>query len=527
MYFSTAPAAKPVRNLPLHKSLLCLACAILLVVNGVFLLRNLDDLRSANALQARTAQVSDELQYLNLLVTDAESSLRGYFLSNSPVYLGPLRAAPHQFDSQLRTLGTLLSDNPSQTKNLTQLRALIDKKLALMHQQLEVFRQGGLNDIVAIAAAPDDRAQMDEIRLQVVIMTREQNELLATRTAAFYQQYRHAVLFGLGINAAAIAVLLLFYNLVKRAFGARLAAERALQRSNDGLECIVAERTAQLSVLSRHLIRVQEEEKSHLARELHDEMGANLTAIGMDLTTVSEQLRQTHPEQVAILGRARRTLVDAVQLKRRIIENLRPSLLDNMGLSAALQSYCADYARVTTLDCDALIAAEADEAGPMQAIALFRITQEALNNIAKYAKARNVIVNLTRDVDGWGLEITDDGIGIAPDAMKKSKSHGLLGMRERALLLGGTLVVERGVNGVGTCVRASLPLEAPGGASSEAPSSATTLTGFALGANEKAGLNPAVVAPMPAASMTAHIASPAPRADPAGSARSTINAPHP
>ena len=527
MYFSTAPAAKPVRNLPLHKSLLCLACAILLVVNGVFLLRNLDDLRSANALQARTAQVSDELQYLNLLVTDAESSLRGYFLSNSPVYLGPLRAAPHQFDSQLRTLGTLLSDNPSQTKNLTQLRALIDKKLALMHQQLEVFRQGGLNDIVAIAAAPDDRAQMDEIRLQVVIMTREQNELLATRTAAFYQQYRHAVLFGLGINAAAIAVLLLFYNLVKRAFGARLAAERALQRSNDGLECIVAERTAQLSVLSRHLIRVQEEEKSHLARELHDEMGANLTAIGMDLTTVSEQLRQTHPEQVAILGRARRTLVDAVQLKRRIIENLRPSLLDNMGLSAALQSYCADYARVTTLDCDALIAAEADQAGPMQAIALFRITQEALNNIAKYAKARNVIVNLTRDVDGWGLEITDDGIGIAPDAMKKSKSHGLLGMRERALLLGGTLVVERGVNGVGTCVRASLPLEAPGGASSEAPFSATTLTGFALGANEKAGLNPAVVAPMPAASMTAHIASPAPRADPAGSARSTINAPHP
>jgi len=527
MYFSTAPAAKPVRNLPLHKSLLCLACAILLVVNGVFLLRNLDDLRSANALQARTAQVSDELQYLNLLVTDAESSLRGYFLSNSPVYLGPLRAAPHQFDSQLHTLGTLLSDNPSQTKNLTQLRALIDKKLALMHQQLEVFRQGGLNDIVAIAAAPDDRAQMDEIRLQVVIMTREQNELLATRTAAFYQQYRHAVLFGLGINAAAIAVLLLFYNLVKRAFGARLAAERALQRSNDGLECIVAERTAQLSVLSRHLIRVQEEEKSHLARELHDEMGANLTAIGMDLTTVSEQLRQTHPEQVAILGRARRTLVDAVQLKRRIIENLRPSLLDNMGLSAALQSYCADYARVTTLDCDALIAAEADQAGPMQAIALFRITQEALNNIAKYAKAGNVIVNLTRDVDGWGLEITDDGIGIAPDAMKKSKSHGLLGMRERALLLGGTLVVERGVNGVGTCVRASLPLEAPGGASSEAPSSATTLTGFALGANEKAGLNPAVVAPMPAASMTAHIASPAPRADPAGSARSTINAPHP
>lgn len=463
MYFSTAADEQSIRSLPLHKTLLCLICVVLLVVNGVFLVRNLDDLRAANTLQAQTAQVSDELQYLNLLVTDAESSLRGYFLSGDEVYLGPLRGAPQQIDMQLRALGTLLDDNPSQTKNLQQLRTLVEKKLGLLHQSLEVYRQGGLNDIVAIAASPDDRAQMDEIRLQVVIMTREQNEILTTRTAAFYQQYRHAALFGVGINAAAIIVLLLFYKLIKRAFRSRLLAERALQHTNDGLEEIVAERTAQLSVLSRHLIRVSEEEKSRLARELHDEMGANLTAIGMDLSTVSEHLRASHPELAAKLGRARRTLVDTVQLKRRIIENLRPSLLDNMGLSAALQSYCADYARITALDCDALIDAEADTAGPMQAIALFRITQEALNNIAKYAKARNVIVNLTREAEGWDLEITDDGIGIPDDAMVRSKSHGLLGMRERALLLGGTLVVERGVNGVGTCVRALIPAAAPGG----------------------------------------------------------------
>lgn len=463
MYFSTAPADPPVRSLPLHKTLLCLVCVVLLVVNGVFLMRNLDDLRAANTLQAQTAQVSDELQTLSLLVTDAESSLRGYFLSGDEVYLGPVRSAPQQIDKQFQALGVLLADNPSQAKSLGQLRQLVHKKMGLLQQSLEVFREGGLADIIAISASPDERAQADEIRLQVVIMAREQNELLAKRTTVFYQQYRHAALFGLGINAAAIIVLLLFYNLIKRAFGSRLLAERALQHTNDGLEQIVAERTAQLSVLSRHLIRVSEEEKSRLARELHDEMGANLTAIGMDLSSVGEHLRASHPELAAKLSRARRTLVDTVQLKRRIIENLRPSLLDNMGLSAALQSYCADYARITDLDCDALIDSEADAAGPMQAIALFRITQEALNNIAKYAKASNVIVNLSREEGGWDLEITDDGIGIPDDAMAKSKSHGLLGMRERALLLGGTLVVERGVNGVGTCVRASIPTAAPGG----------------------------------------------------------------
>jgi signal transduction histidine kinase len=177
---------------------------------------------------------------------------------------------------------------------------------------------------------------------------------------------------------------------------------------------------------------------------------------------VGEQLREAHPEQAAMLTQARATLVDTVHLKRRIIEDLRPSLLDNLGLAAALQSYCADFARATGLDCEVLAGSEADSAGPMQAIALFRIAQESLNNIAKYAQARHVIVHIAREGEGLALEVGDDGIGIPPDAMRRPKSHGLLGMRERALLLGGTLRVERGVNGVGTCVQAWVPFEAPG-----------------------------------------------------------------
>jgi signal transduction histidine kinase len=107
----------------------------------------------------------------------------------------------------------------------------------------------------------------------------------------------------------------------------------------------------------------------------------------------------------------------------------------------------------------------------MHAIALFRIAQESLNNIAKYAQARHVVVHLAREGEGLALEVSDDGIGIPPDAMRRPKSHGLLGMRERALLLGGTLRVERGVNGVGTCVQAWVPFEAPGAEPAGAASS--------------------------------------------------------
>jgi signal transduction histidine kinase len=466
MYFSTDPLPKRARSLPLYKTLLCFACVAILLVNGIFLLRNLDGLKAANSLQDQTTEVTNELQHLNLLVTDAESNLRGYFLSGSSSYLGTVQGAPAQIDRQLRKVRALLADNPSQQKNLAQLRLLVEHQLRMMNEALTIYRDGGLKEILTITGAPGED-DSDEIRLQVVIMLSEQNELLNARSAAFYDQYRHAVILGLGINAAAIAVLLLFYQLVKRSFAARARAEHALQLANEQLESTVARRTEQLSVLSRHLIHVSEEEKSRLARELHDEMGANLTAIGMDLATVGEQLRSSRPELAAMLARARATLVDTVQLKRRIVEDLRPSLLDNLGLAAALQSYCEDYARVTSLDCDVLVDGDVDSAGPMHAIALFRIVQESLNNIAKYAQARSVIVHLSREDDALALEVTDDGIGIAPDALTRSKSHGLLGMRERALLLGGKLDVDRGVNGVGTCVRARIP--APAAAAAAGP----------------------------------------------------------
>lgn len=464
MYFTTDHKFKPGRSLPGYQTLLCVVCVLILIVNGISLVRNLDGLKAANARQAQADRVTAKLQYLNLLVTDAENGLRGYFLSSEETDLGPLRTAQRELDGQFASLKILLADNPSQLKNLAQLQTLVIRRVKLMNQGLDVYRHGGLDDIVAISHTQDDRAHMDEIRLQVVIMTGEQNELLAARSAVFYDTYRQGALQGLGINVAALVVLVLFYNLIRRGFRARLWAEHALQQTNDTLESLVAARTEQLSVLSRHLIRVSEDEKARLARELHDEMGANLTAIGMHLATVGAQLKASHPEHAATLARTRATLVETVELKRRIVEDLRPSLLDNLGLGAALQSYCDDFARATQLDCDVLIDGHVDDAGPMQSIALFRITQESLNNIAKYARARNVIVHLAREGDTFALEISDDGVGIADDAMRRPKSHGLIGMRERALLLGGTLAVERGVNGRGTSVQATIPIAAPGDA---------------------------------------------------------------
>ncbi|HEU4851083.1 MAG TPA: CHASE3 domain-containing protein [Telluria sp.] len=456
MYFTTQLHDRP--RLPIYASLLLLMCVLILIANAISLSMNLYSLRGANASQVQSARAVDKLQYLNVIVTDAESSLRGYFLSGSEAYLGPWRAAPVEIDTKLRELDALLADSPSQKRNLAQLRTLLARKLGNLNDIHEVYRAGGLDDIVKIARTTDDKSVMDEIRLLTVIMVEEQNELIERRGDSFYADYEYAVLIGIGINVCAILVLLLFNKLVRESYSTRVEAERALQDANENLESMVATRTEQLSVLSRHLISVAEVEKAKLARELHDEMGANLTSISMNIMSVSGKLKHSHPELSATLDHARATLTETVELKRRIIEDLRPSLLDNLGLSAALDAYTKDFAGATGLACDVLVDGAVDQAGPSSAIAVFRIVQESLNNVAKYASARHVTVHLAREGETLVLEVVDDGVGIENDAVAKPRSHGLVGMRERALLLGGTFSVERGVNNVGTKVCAQVPL---------------------------------------------------------------------
>jgi signal transduction histidine kinase len=460
MYFSAKAA--PQQRLPLYKTVLCVTCALILIVNGLFLFLNLQSLRSANGQTLHTSRVAERLQYLDVLVQDAESSMRGYFISGNEIYLGPTRTVVADTEVEFRNLEKLLADNPAQLKNLGQLNALVRRKLTMMGQAIEVYHHGGLDEIVNISRYGDERSGMDEIRLQTVIMIQEQNEALVARSASFYKEYHEALVLGVGINAVAIIVLVMFYRLVRHSYVKQAAVEHALQQTNETLEQMVAQRTEQLSVLSRHLISISEEEKSRLSRELHDEMGANLTSIAMDIGAVMQQLNKTEPTMAAQLKRARATLVDTVELKRRIIENLRPSLLDNLGLCAAIDSYTDDFSRITGLPCDTEIGPEVDaivRAGDASlSIALFRIVQESLTNIRKYAQASSVSVTLGQTTEGLVLRVIDDGIGIAAPTLAKPMSHGILGMRERALLLGGTLTLRRGRGDKGTCIEARIPL---------------------------------------------------------------------
>jgi signal transduction histidine kinase len=141
---------------------------------------------------------------------------------------------------------------------------------------------------------------------------------------------------------------------------------------------------------------------------------------------------------------------------RRIVTDLRPEVLDALGLAAALEWQAAEFGRRTGIACSVALPAEAVPAGPERATALFRICQEALSNVARHSGAKRVRIELQRDAPFLVMRVADDGRGITPEEQRAPSALGLLGMRERAAMLGGTARIE-GVAGRGTTVTVRLP----------------------------------------------------------------------
>jgi two-component system, NarL family, sensor histidine kinase UhpB len=212
----------------------------------------------------------------------------------------------------------------------------------------------------------------------------------------------------------------------------------------------------ELRALSRHLQTVREEEKARIAREVHDELGSTLTALKMDLDLLGEKLRDA-PEPVRQKRAAMDQLVEAaVAATRRIVTDLRPSILDDLGLSAALQWQAAEFAKHTDTRVHVDAATTDHQPSRDVALAVFRIFQETLTNVARHAKASEVWVNLGGTADALMLQIRDNGVGLGAEDLGKPASHGIRGMRERAQQVGGDVTVSS-QSGCGTTVVISVP----------------------------------------------------------------------
>ncbi|RQO34046.1 PAS domain S-box protein [Herminiimonas sp. KBW02] len=234
----------------------------------------------------------------------------------------------------------------------------------------------------------------------------------------------------------------------------RKRMEDSLKAHETQLEALVAARTAEVSELIGHLETTREEEKHAIARELHDDLGSALTALNMHLSLLFQQI-PVEPKFTERSLKIKALLSSITDATRRIQNGLRPDKLDVFGIKIAIAEQAAEFEKYTGVTCNASLPDDRLIYAPRVDIALFRMVQESLNNIAKHAQATHVDVVLDDADDEIMLTIRDNGVGI-PIAQSGVITHGLRGMRERAGYLGGSVRVSSSA-GSGTTIAISIP----------------------------------------------------------------------
>jgi signal transduction histidine kinase len=435
------------------------ALPVILLGAGVLLLlseMSYDRARSA-VLQTRThMQARLDITRLLQLITDAETAQRGYVLTGSVDFLRPYEAALEAEPLVMQAVQTYLLQT-GQTQAAQELKALVDAKLSEVQTTVQLRVSGNEEAARTLVQSGIGKEQMEEMRELV----ERQFDLAGTSAT----QSRAATLRTLVLNrfgvatlmAALVLGLVLYLRQVRALEKVQESQRRFLENERERLEEEVARRTAELRELAQHLQGAREDERASLARELHDELGALLTAAKLDVARLRSKLGN-QPEQMSRLAHLTQALNDGIALKRRIIEDLRPSALTNLGLTTALDILCREMA--DRLGLPIVTELESLTLRPPADLTVYRFVQEALTNVGKYANAAEVRVRLAQEDDGVMVEVSDDGVGFDLQASMVGH-HGLTGMRFRVESTGGRMFVGT-APGEGTTLRATLPLSVLG-----------------------------------------------------------------
>ena len=432
---------------------LALGCALSVSVM-IFSERSHQRLSEANQLIASSMETQAVASQVLALISDAETAQRGFLLTERPEYLEPYVSALPKINPKLQRLKELNAENAEQRSHVSHLAKLTGEKLSELEASLALYKEKGPRQAQALIETDVGRRTMDEIRKEVASIQNAERAELIERSSRWNEDVAFSRLGMTVITIFNLLLVITIYVLARREIIQRERIRRTLEEQ-------VRERTAELSELSSNLQTVQEEERARLAHDLHDELGSILVSSKMDVSWVYNRLKDKDAVLAQRLARAMAVLDEGVDVKRRIIEDLRPTVLDNLGLAAAFDWYVDHTCQRGNLKCEMSIDPPDMQLASPISIALFRILQEALTNILRHAKAANAWITLKQANDGLRFVIRDDGLGLSPEVEKKRLSHGILGMRQRITSLGGEFRIES-TSGAGTTITIFVPLPACG-----------------------------------------------------------------
>ncbi|MGE5864107.1 MAG: ATP-binding protein [Rhizobacter sp.] len=388
-------------------------------------------------------------------MSDAEAAQRTWLLTGEPADRATSDAAraaiPAARDAMAAEFNRLGEEGRTTAGELV---AATDAALNEGDALLTLAAEGRRDEAIARLKDPASREPMTALRLALQDQLRHTSRLQGASRRSLDQ----ALLVNrIGVGTLALASvfgLFVFMRQVRLQDAERIQQQALLASERTRLAHEVQRRTAELRELARHLQTAREDERAHLARELHDELGGLLTALKLDVARLRMKIGE-QPDLRERLDHMGKSLNDGIAFKRRVVEDLRPSALANLGLKVSLEGLCADMSARLDVPIDTTL----DEVrlAPGAEIAVYRFVQEALTNIGKHAAASHVEVTLRREPEQVVVAVQDDGQGFDP-LRPRPGHHGLTGMRFRVESLGGGMSV-RSVPGQGTTLRAEFPFE--------------------------------------------------------------------
>ncbi|MFT4196074.1 CHASE3 domain-containing protein [Ottowia sp.] len=451
------PPARPPRRLrppsPRVTLIVAALCALALIwvseSTHQRIARAMGQIQTAHTLRLAVHALQREL-------AEAESSQRGFVLTGDRKYLEPYADAVAEIARQLKTLGSLAPREMGESEPMRVFRDLLSQKLGEMALAVRMREEERPEVAQFVVSSHTGLERMRVLRLQGTALAAEADAQLAALHA---EVYRLLYVSRLGMAAGILAAFVAFFLYVNQARALRKAdvrQQQALEAERDMLESQVRERTARLAELATHLQQAVEDERAHLARELHDELGALLTAAKLDVARLKSRLPAGADDMVERLKHLTETLNQGIALKRRIIEDLRPSALSNLGLVASLDILAREFAERSGLRVHTAL--EPVGLDPNCELTIYRLVQEALTNIGKHARAREVSITLKNYVNHAEVAVADDGAGFDPARLRQG-SHGLAGMRHRVEAAGGRLDI-RSTPSQGTRITGTVPRRA-------------------------------------------------------------------
>ena len=434
-----------------HHILFALGTALAITLLVTSFLQSSMALDAVDKIRNQSEQM-DSMDHLLLRLVDAETSVRGYLITGELAYLEPYEAATAKLPEAIARVRQTFADRPTDRLRVQTLLALVDAKLERMSEAVarHTLEEANSEELVG-------KLLMDEARKHIQLLSDELGDEARASLVQTKSRFRLSRTIGIVLAASTLLLMLALFAGTRRERVLRERIASLMASENERLERQVALRTAELSDLARYVNSAREAEKARLARELHDELGALLTAAKLDAGWMGRRLpAELRAQWQKRLDRLQRSLTGSIALKRRIIDDLRPPLLKEMGLVEAMRALCEDFKMGSELELDVSLPDSDEGIDEEHALALFRIAQEAFTNIRKYAKASQVQLSLAWDAKLATLTVSDNGMGFDVESVAQGR-HGIEGMRHRVQTYAGRFEVES-APGQGTAIRADIPL---------------------------------------------------------------------